>query len=310
MKFSLKNRGLGIADDARYDLPFNQDESTDFLMLLLALMTFLAFLALSSSFVLSDMAYRWSSGLENKLTIEIPAENNRDIRPQETIRALEDRVAVTLRGNPEIVSFEIMEKAEIQELLEPWLGKDALIDTVPLPGLISVQMKSSEPEVLNKLRTSIQSIDETIVVDAHESWLGDLLRLTGTLQFATFVITLIIGITTLTAVAGGVRSRMAIYRADVELLHLMGASDEYITKQFQRHTLILALKGGIAGALLATVVIILIRVFSDDTASGLLPDFTLGFGHILALLATPVIGAILAALTARLTVLRALSQMP
>ena len=195
-------------------------------------------------------------------------------------------------------------------MLEPWLGKDALIDTVPLPGLISVQMKSSEPEVLNKLRTSIQSIDETIVVDAHESWLGDLLRLTGTLQFATFVITLIIGITTLTAVAGGVRSRMAIYRADVELLHLMGASDEYITKQFQRHTLILALKGGIAGALLATVVIILIRVFSDDTASGLLPDFTLGFGHILALLATPVIGAILAALTARLTVLRALSQMP
>jgi cell division transport system permease protein len=311
IKFNLKERTLGIAEDTgRYDLPFNQDESTDFLMLLVALMTFLAVMALTSSFVLGGMAERWSSGLENRLTIEIPAEKDKAIRPQETIRALEDRVAAVLRNNPAIVTFDIMEKAEIQELLEPWLGKDALIDTVPLPGLISVQMASSEPETLDKLKTSVQSIDESIAIDTHESWLQDLLRLTGTLQFATFIITLIIGGTTVMAVAGGVRSRMAIYRADVELLHLMGASDEYITRQFQRHTLILALKGGISGAIGGGIIIVLIRLFSDDAATGLLPDFHLNLLHILLLLATPLIGAMIAALTARLTVLRALSQMP
>ncbi len=307
----LKDKRLGVANDTRrYDLPFNKDEGTDFLMMLVGLMTFLAVMALAASFVLSGMADRWSSGLENKLTIEVPAEKGREIRNPLDITALEERVAVLLRNDRNIASFEIMEKAEIQKLLEPWLGKDALIDTVPLPGLISVNVKSSETALLEKLQKDVHAIDETIVVDTHESWLGDLLKLTGTLQFATLMITIIIGATTVMAVAGGVRSRIAIHRADVELLHLMGANDEYITMQFQRHTLILALKGGIAGLIGAIIVIAVIHLFSAGSTSSLLPAFSLSLPHIVTLAATPAIGALIASFTARFTVLRALSQMP
>ncbi len=311
LKEKRNEKRLGVANDTRrYDLPFNKDEGTDFLTMLIGLMTFLAVMALGASFVLSGIADRWSSGLENKLTIEVPAEKGREIRNPLDIKGLQERVAVILRNDRNIASFEIMERTEIQKLLEPWLGKNALIDTVPLPGLITVNLKSSEPAVLEKLQKDIRAIDETIAVDTHESWLADLLRLTATLQFATFVITIIIAVTTVMAVAGGVRSRIAIHRADVELLHLMGASDEYITKQFQRHTLILALKGGAAGLVGAALIMTLIHVFSGSTQSGLLPTISLGPVALLALLITPLIGAGIAALTARLTVLRALSEMP
>jgi cell division transport system permease protein len=65
-------RVLGKAQKRRYDLPLNKGSGTGFLVILIALMTFLGMLALASSFALSAMTARWSSGLENRLTIESP----------------------------------------------------------------------------------------------------------------------------------------------------------------------------------------------------------------------------------------------
>jgi cell division transport system permease protein len=307
----MSDRRLGIAEDARrYDLPFHKDEGVDFLALLIALMTFLAVMALTTSFVLGGMAERWSSGLTNRLTIEIPVEDPKaELRNAVSIRALEDKAAIALKNNPQVATVHIMEKEDIQNLVEPWLGKDAMIETLPLPGLISIELKTSTPEVLEGIKKDMLAVATDINVDTHEAWLGDLLRLTGTLQFATFVVTLAIGLTTIAAVSGGVRSRIAIHKADVELLHLMGASDEYITKQFQRHTLILGLKGGGAGLLAGVAIMVVVKAFSGN-AGIIMPDMALKPIHIIALIVIPVIAALIAGFTARLTVLRALSQMP
>ena len=85
-----KDKRLGSAQGKRrYDLPLNQSVGTGFLMVLIALMTFLAIMAVSTSFALNSMTAHWSSGLENKVTIEIPAEtNNGTIRSAGEIRDL------------------------------------------------------------------------------------------------------------------------------------------------------------------------------------------------------------------------------
>ena len=67
---------LGVSKKKRdYDLPLNKGSGGQFLSTLIALMTFLAILALSASFTLSEMTSRWVSGLENKASVEIPAED-------------------------------------------------------------------------------------------------------------------------------------------------------------------------------------------------------------------------------------------
>ena len=72
MKLFGAEKKLGVAfRQGRYDLPLNKDEGTNFLRLLIALMSFLAAVALAGNFALNSMTQRWSSGLENKLTIEI-----------------------------------------------------------------------------------------------------------------------------------------------------------------------------------------------------------------------------------------------
>lgn len=306
-----KEKRLGIAEEARrYDLPFSRDEGTDFLIILVGLMTFLAVMALTASMILSGMAERWSSGLENGLTIEISSETpDKELRNPEDIRKIEKEIAEKLRDDPAVESFDILDSNDVNALLEPWLGKTPTQE-IPLPGLISVKISSDNPEDLNNLRKQIEPLAPGITVDTHEDWLQDLLNLVRTLKLSAAIVTLIIGLTTLAAIAGAVKSRIAIYKADVELLHLMGANDEYITRQFQRYTLMLALKGAAAGTLTALLAVFIFGHISATQENSITPNLSLGLSNIAFLLLVPLIASVLAGLTARLTVLRALSQMP
>lgn len=308
----MKERLLGIAkQERRYDIPLSRETGIDFLSLLISLMTFLAVMALAASFVLSGMAHRWTSGLENKITIEIPAEtSDNTVRTPVEIKAIQDKAVTFLKDLSFVKDVKALSQNDIQTLLQPWMGSSMVTQDIPLPGLISLELKDSSKENLKKTVAGLNAISSEIVVDTHEQWLTDLLRLTSTLQFITFIITAIIGGTTITAVAGGVKSRIAIHRADVELLHLMGAEDNYITRQFQRYTMILALKGGGIGLLCAVFVIFIIKVFSVGSESSLLPAFSLNPIHILIIFLSPVIAAGIAAFTARFTVLHALREMP
>ncbi|MGB4106893.1 MAG: permease [Alphaproteobacteria bacterium] len=317
MKFSLgdflrKDRRLGVAiGRGRYDLPLNKDEGTNFLRLLIALMSFLAAMALAGSFALDSMTQRWSSGLENKLTIEIPAEKqDGELRSAEEVASLLKQVEAVLRNEPIVKTVDVLDDKDIQELVEPWLGADAPLQDIPLPGLVSVELNSSEPEAMEKMTRDIAVIDSGIVIDTHEAWLQSLLKMIGSLRFAAMAVVLIIAATTVTAIAGAIRSRIAVHKADVELLHLMGANDEYIIRQFQRHALTIALQGSMAGTVAAGAVLLTVKLASGGAMAEVLPVFTAHMAHTVAVAILPLIACGIAALTARFTVLRSLSLMP
>lgn len=306
------DKKLGVSSGKRrYDLPLNTGNGAGFLVLLVGLMTFLGVMALSASFALSSMAYHWSSGLENKMTIEIPAETSQGkIRSAGEINDLSVLVQDALQQQSSISQVEILSRTEVNDLIAPWLGDLSSLPDIPLPGLISVEFTSRNPETLQTIKTDLEKIVSNIVLDTHENWLADILKLTGALQFATILVCVLIGLTTITAIAGAVKSRIAIHKADVELLHLMGASDSYISNQFQRHTLILAFKGAFAGTVLGVSVLAVIMLFTGDTGTTLLPEFKLDMVHVFTLLSLPLLACIIAALTARLTVRRELALMP
>ena len=69
-----KTKRVGkVEEKRRYDLPLSQDSSSRFLLLLITLMSFLTILALSAVFFLTTLTNHWVGGLENTMTIEIPA---------------------------------------------------------------------------------------------------------------------------------------------------------------------------------------------------------------------------------------------
>lgn len=311
--FKKKEKKLGVATEKRrYDLPLSRAEGTDFMILLIALMSFLALMALAASFALSAMTERWSSGLENKMTIEIPAQERKGaaLPEKEKPDLYVEKVTALLEKDKLVKNFEVLSDSEIAGLVSPWLGEDIALTEIPLPTLISVDLYDVTEASLKNLEQQAHAIAENIKFDRHESWLEDLLRFTGSLQLAAFLISLIIGVTTITAIAGAVRARMALYKAEVELLHLMGASDEYITRQFQRHACILAFQGAVLGTLCGALALLIIKVVAGDMGASLIPDFRLTAFHVGCIAALPLIAAIIGMMTARVTVLRALAVMP
>lgn len=310
--FGRKEKRLGVSEGKRrYDLPLNKSEGSDFLILLVALMMFLATAALCASFALGAMSARWSSGLENKATVEIAAETKEGrLRSAQDVKTLTAQAREVLEDSTIVKSSRVLEEKDIQDLIAPWLGEDAALEGIPLPGLIAVEFNAAEASSIEALESSLKKIAPDIRIDTHESWLNDILRFTGALQLAAAAIVLVIGATTVTAIAGAVRSRIALNKADVELLHLMGATDEYITRQFQRHALALTLRGSITGVLAGALAMGLIGFLSSKSGAVLIPDFSLTPVQTGILIALPFLACIIGSMTARFTVLRSLSRMP
>ncbi len=313
MKFSLlKDRRLGVSDGKRgYDIPLNAGAGSRFMILLVALMSFLALMALAGTFALSGLTDRWSSGLENRVTIEIPATKaDGSIRKSEEIAELRAAVEGLLKRAPNIKTYSAMSEQEVQDLVTPWLGKQVDFNELPLPGLVSAEMQIADEEQNKKLDAALKALSPDIAIDAHESWLADILRLARSLKLSAGLVTLVISATTIIAIAGAIRSRMAEHKDDVELLHLMGASDEYITKQFQLHAIILAFKGSLIGLLMGAAALGLMMLIASSSSTGLLPSFSLSLGQNIVLLCMPVFVAGVAWITARFTVHHVLSLMP
>lgn len=305
-------RALGRAQGKRrYDLPLDKSAGAGFLTVLIGLMTFLAVLAMAASFALSAMTARWASGLENRITVEIPATDAAGgMRARADVAARAARVAETLAANADVQAAHVLTDDEIAELVRPWLGEDAGLGNIPLPGLIAVELRRAGEDVYAGLKADLSAVAPDARIDTHEAWLRDLLRFTRALQFAASLLTLVIGLTTAAAVAGAVRARMAVHHEQVELLHLMGARDRYISRQFQRHSLILALQGSIAGMVAGGLALTMIGWTAGEMDVNLLPDFTLDGLQIGAIFFLPLIVSGIAAATAAWTVRGVLMKMP
>ena len=70
------------------EMPFARDDTTRFLPWLMAFMVFLAALSVAGFFVLGDAARAIDRGIENTVTIQLPAGDN--------VKADEDRIAGAL----------------------------------------------------------------------------------------------------------------------------------------------------------------------------------------------------------------------
>lgn len=309
--FHLKDKKLGVAEERhRYDLPLNKDASAIFLIILIALMSFLASMALAGYLALGNTTTNWVSGLENKLTIEIPAENAEGkFITAEDMKSLTEKTQSEISQIQGVTSARTLSDQEVKKLVEPWLGNDILLTDIPLPGLISVELENSSPELIKEIDYRAKQISPTITIDTHESWLGEIIRLTRSMQFCAAFIALIIGLTTIIAIAGSIRSRMSMHQHDVELLHLMGASDLYITKQFQRHALIMAIKGSIAGLVITFLTLFAFNLI-QPADNVLMPGFNQDSWTLLLIALLPFIICAIAIFAARHTILHALARMP
>jgi cell division transport system permease protein len=312
-KFAFRDRALGVSSRYTYDIPLDKGPGRMFMTLLIGIMVFLAMLSLSGAFALTQFADRWQTGLEGRWTVELPAvgENGELIKRdvlREQARVIQDR----LRQYNAVQEISILSDEEIRALLDPWfeLSTDNSSIDLPVPALLSLSLDHGNDQTAENILQTARSVNPLARLDRHEEWLKQLLRVTDSLRATAFIFTLVICAAAIIAIAGAVQSRMAEHKESVQLLHLMGASDNYIMKQFERHGILMSLQGGLGGLFLGSALLIILVQYLSSRSVSQLPEieFTAPFWVMVALL--PVFAGLLAAVTTRWTVLRTLARMP
>lgn len=287
------------------DLPLARDPSSRFLTWITALMVFLAALALAGAMVVSDMARRWDSGLAGGLTVQIAP------LPGATVPPLDERVEAALtvlRSAPGVKTAKALTASDTARLLEPWLGPEASDPLLPMPRLIDVS--TDGPVDVAGLTLRLKSAAPGATLDDHAVWLSDLRSFAGAVHLAALGVVALIGGAGVMSVVFAVRAGLAIHRHVVELLHLMGATDRYVSRQFEAHVVGLSLRGGLVGLGLAFGTLAGVGHASSGLRASLLPDLALAPWQWAALALVPLAAALLAMVTARWTVLRTLESLP
>lgn len=291
----------------RFDVPLGDDPSSRFLAWITALMCYLAALALAGAMMVSGMVARWDSGLTGGLTVQVaPLPGRADTPP---LRERVEAALTILRATPGVVAARPLDGAESSRLLEPWLGAEAAADPqLPIPALIDVT--TDRPLAVADLGARLAAAAPGATLDDHAAWLADLRGFARAVEMAALGVMALVGGAGVMAVVFAVRAGLAIHHNVVQLLHLMGATDRYVSRQFETHLLSLSLRGGLGGLGLAGLTLFGLARAAGALESGLLPDPALGPWQWAVLALVPVTAAALTVATARITVLRTLESMP
>lgn len=228
------------------------------LTLVVAIMSFLACLTVGGVSVVWDAADAWQNDLVREITIQI--------RPTEGVDMLReiDKAVALAQEFPGIESVRALSDAETKALLEPWLGEGLQLDGLPVPRLIQITVSNPEELNLEQLRTMVAQSVTGASVDDHSVWTSRLSAMAGAVVAGGVIIMILVLGSMVLSVVFATQAAMAGNKDVVSVLHFVGAEDSFIAREFQRHFLMLGLKGGVSGGLAAILCFILLDMLTRE----------------------------------------------
>lgn len=280
------------------------------LVLVVAIMGFLACLAVGTLAMIAEAAHDWQLDVSREVTIQIKPLDGVAIEPR-LQKALD--VARATRG---VRSARLVGEREGEMLLEPWLGTGLDLSALPIPRLVVVELDDPATADLAGLEARIAGEIRGASVDDHAVWAARLRTMAGTMVIVGFAVVALMLTAMVLSVVFATRAAMAGNRDVIEVLHFVGAEDRFIAREFQRHFLTLGLQGGISGGV-AAVVCFLVADFATrsrgdafaDQAQALFGGFSVGWVGYVGAAAVVGLVAVLTALTSRFTVLGQLGRL-
>lgn len=270
--------------------------------LVILVMAFLAALALGGVLVTERAVQTWESGLTGRLTVQILPEGD-------TVADKEVAAAVNvLTSTPGIAYARPLSEADNLKLIEPWLGSDAVVSTLPFPRLIDVAVQPGASPDVAALAARLKQASPHAVMDDHGRWIERLRAAAGTVVLSALAVLALIAIGTASTVAFATRAGLAAHREIVQLLHLMGAQDKFIASAFEVHYALSAFAASLLGAVVAGLVFYAASLLGRIGLIAFLPPLGVPLSDLVWLLAVPAGAALIAWATARISVLAALRE--
>jgi cell division transport system permease protein len=295
---------------ARRDIVPPQAVAGRALVLVVAIMGFLACLAVGGLALVAEAAHDWQLDVSREVTIQI--------RPIDGV-AMEPRLKAAMeiaQATAGVRSVRLIDERESEKLLEPWLGSGLDLSSLPIPRLVVLDLTDPAVADLAGLKGRIGAEVRGATVDDHAVWASRLRTMAGTMVVAGFVVLALMLVAMVLSVVFATRAAMAGNRDVIEVLHFVGAEDRFIAAEFQRHFLKLGLVGGAIGGAAAIVGFFVADLATRsrgdaaaDQAHALFGGFSVGWSGYLGAIAVVALVAVLTAVTSRFTVLGHLGRL-
>ena len=266
----------------------------------MGIMLFLTVLAAALGLGTLSAARSLDRQLAGRLSVQV-VHGDPAARDRAAVRAVE-----LLRRHPDVARVAPVPYAELQRLIEPWLGSEAGSSALPIPALIDVEL--IDEAAAGRVAASVGRAVPAARVDRHEAWMSPVNRFMDLLSLLAAALVGLTVAATLAVVALAVRSGLEVHRATIEVMHMLGSTDVQVARLFQRRIALDAILGGGVGGLLALGVLWLLGRQLGALGSELLGSATLQGVDWIALLLLPPLFVLLATLAARRAVLADLKR--
>jgi cell division transport system permease protein len=280
------------------------------LLVVIAIMAFLACLTLGAVSMVRATAASWQSQISREITIQIKPEDGLDMGAA-LVKARD--LALTFVGTRD---GQIMDDSATARLLEPWLGTGLNLEDLPVPRLIVITIDETNPPDFEAMRALLKEEVPQAFLDDHRTWVDRLVQMARTTVLIGSAILILVFTAMVLTVVFATRGALSGNRHIIEVLHFVGAEGSFVAQEFQKHFLKISLKGAAAGGILAASVFALAGFWQSrslatpesDQATALFGTFTIGWGGYLGIFATMIVIALLTTITARLTVMRTIYE--
>ena len=260
----------------------------------IAIMSFSILIIAAAGLALASTAGVLTRAIEARYSIEVPAGGGNV-----------DALLGTVRSLPGVASADAVPESEMRQTLERWLGPAAQSSELPVPALVNFDVRPGAS--LPAIEQRVRALSPGATITTHREAVGPLLRSLRLQQWVAFGVVLLLSHAASAAVVLAARGALDTHRFTIEVMHGIGATDEQVTRLFQRKIAIDALVGSLAGAAAAGVVLLILATgaaFAGELTGGA----TLTAGDLILLALLPLALTTLATGVARAAVLAALRK--
>lgn len=280
------------------------------LMVVIAIMAFLACLTLGGVSMVRATAAGWQSEISREITIQIKPDEGLDM--DAALKKARD-VALTFVGTRD---GTIMDDSATARLLEPWLGTGLDLADLPVPRLVIITIDEQNPPDFAAMRDLLKTEVPQAFLDDHRTWVDRLVSMARTTVLIGMGVLILVFTAMILTVVFATRGALSGNRHIIEVLHFVGAESGFVAREFQKHFLKISIKGSAAGGALAALLFAAANLWQSNSratpqseqATALFGSFTIGFGGYLGIFATILVIALLTTLTARLTVMKTIDE--
>lgn len=262
--------------------------------LLIAIMTFVMVVVGAAGLALGNTASVVKTGVDNRYSIQIADGAGRA-----------SAAIAAARTAPGVTRVEQVPQEDLRRTLERWLGPAGAEADLPIPAIIDVDLRAGANAAA--VKSAVERAVPGARFIAHRSSLEPLLDALKGLTRLAFGLVLLIALASAAAIVLAARGALDTHRGTIEVMHGIGATDRQVARLFVRQIAFDALLGGVAGAVIAGLIVAII-LGGAGLAATLTGGPLLTWVDALLLALLPVLVAILATLVARAALLRALSD--